>query len=465
MKSALKIKLLSLAVLVSASQVDAANWLTLQGSQPEVVAPKGVKVPYRAKKPKLWGFIQANYRKDFGTVFVGGDKKTKTPFSLLNPDLQNQSGFNVFRARIALRGMADKDNKVNYFIMTEFGNSGINNLGGTRSFATYFSDASATLKHIPYAKVRVGKFKFPGSEEGLQAVFVSPYVTFTSMTNSQMLERHVSNVGGAGKGAPDGTVTDHYTSTSLDQPIGAFRDTGIQVFDTVNVHDGWDLSYAYMYGNGSGISNKNSGNQATHYGYLALEDTYGGRGYFTKSMKFFVWGQTGTRTLVSDNDGNTSTPVEEVTNDRRRYGAGMTYYNHGLRFEVEYMKAEGMIFTGAKDIDGTDAQVTNWQFQYAAGMKNKADGGYVNLQYEIVPKKFEVFGRYDIMHRLTNSETDQRDFTTATVGCSYRFRGPTRIDFNYSVRDITAPGSSNAGVQKVLSNIGNRLELQLTAAF
>lgn len=459
MKSALKIKLFSLAVLVSASQVDAANWLTLQGSQPEVVAPKGVKVPYRARTPKLWGFIQANYRKDFGTIQHTGTGKNQTPFSLLNPDLQDQSGFNIFRARLALRGMADKENKVNYFFMTEFGNSGINNLGGTRTLATYFSDASVTLKHIPYAKVRVGKFKFPGSEEGLQAVFVSPYISFTNMSNQQLLERHIDKVGAVQKGAAaGGAQTDHYTSSALTQPIGAFRDTGVQVFDTVNVHNGWDLSYAYMFGNGSGISNSNSGKQSTHYGYLALEDTYGGRGYFTKAMKFFVWGQSGSRTLLS-NDGTSTT---EVVNDRKRYGAGMTYYNHGLRFEVEYMKAQGMIFTGPKD-QAEDVLVNDWQFQYAAGIANEADGGYINLQYEIIPKKFEVFGRYDVMHRLTNDAKGQRDFTTATLGASYRFKGPTRIDLNYAIRDINAPENANA--QKVVDNVGNRLEIQVTAAF
>jgi len=44
MKTALKIKLLGLAAIVCASQIEAADWLKLQGYQPEFFAPKGVIV-------------------------------------------------------------------------------------------------------------------------------------------------------------------------------------------------------------------------------------------------------------------------------------------------------------------------------------------------------------------------------------------------------------------------------------
>jgi len=459
MKLSLKIKFLSLILTLVSSQISAADWLMLQGSQPEFVAPKGVIVPYRSKKPKVWGFVQANYREDFGEIFVAADGKNKTPFSLLNPDLKSQSGLNVFRARLALRGMADNENKVNYFVMTEFGNNGINNLAGHKNVATYFSDASITLKYVPYAKLRVGKFKFPGSEEGLQAVFVSPYVSFTSMTNQQLLERKVQYVGSAQTGAAaGGASTVHYTSTSIDEPIGAFRDTGAQLFDTINISGNWAVTYAYMYGNGTGISNSNSNEQATHYGYLALEETYGGKGYFTECMKFYIWGQTGKRTLLSYN----GTAYKKISADRKRYGLGMTYYKNGIRFEAEYMKAKGMIFTGAKDTD-SDPLINDWQFQYAVGNENVADGGYVNLQYEVVPKKVEIFGRYDFQNRLTNDVKGERNFTTTTIGASYRFRGATRIDLNYAFRDAKAPGNANA--QKVLDNMGDRVEVQLTAHF
>jgi len=450
---------LLMSMFIMGSQVEAANWLMLQGVQPETVAPKGVIVPYRRMTPKIWGFTQINYKKDYSTVAVNPTGHTTTPFSLLNPDLKGQSGFNVFRTRLALRGMADKDNLVDYFFMTEFGNNGINNLGGHRDVATYFSDASVTLKHIPGAKVRVGMFKTPSSEEGMQAVFVSPYIEFTNISNQQMLERKVTNVGAAQTGKQaGGAKTIHYTGTP-DQPIGAYRDSGIQIFDTFDVAKNLTLSYAYMYGNGAGISLNSSDKQKTNYGYLALEYNFGaGRGYYTESMKFFVWANSGKRYMMSAGD----TGVTEVGANRERSGLGMTYYHDGIRFEAEYMKAAGMIYTGAKDTD-PDPQVQNWDFQFAADDANKADGGYVNLQYEIFPKKFEVFARYDYLNRLTNDSAGERDFKTTTLGCSYRFKGATRIDFNYLIRDAEAP--SNANAQKVLDNMGNRLAIQVTAAF
>ncbi|MDF1880548.1 hypothetical protein JHD50_04395 [Sulfurimonas sp. MAG313] len=477
-----KVVMASTLLSIAASGVtnlNAADWLMLQGSQPEFVAPKGVSVPYRSKKPKLWGFIQTNYKSDGGTVAVSNQRlnpagvpvgppggRTLTPFVKLNPDLKDTSGFNVFRARIALRGMADNNNLINYFFMTEFANNAINNLVGHRNVATYFSDASITLKHIPYAKLRVGMFKTPGSEEGLQAVFVSPYIEFTSMSNQQLLERKVLNVKKARPWEQGGrSATLNYISTSIDEPIGAFRDTGAQIFDTIDVADDLSLTYAYMYGNGNGISMKSSDARATHYGYLALENHFThNRGYYHQSFKMFTWIQDGKRPLDVARTDATTGAVTTTTEDfkRLRYGVGMTYYRKGLRFEAEYMAAQGMIFNGAKDVN-TDSVGEDWQFAYAVGNENKADGGYVNLQYEIMPKKFEFFVRYDVMDRLSNDKVLRRKFKTTTLGCSYRFRGATRLDFNYLIKDIKAPG--NAAARKVLENVGNRFAVQFTAAF
>ncbi|MDD2951479.1 MAG: hypothetical protein PHU29_11895, partial [Sulfuricurvum sp.] len=156
MKSVSRSALLSLILLSSCVELNAADWLMLQGAEPETVAPQGVIVPNRNKTPKLWGFAQINYKNDYGTVASSGGKTT-TPFSLLTPNLEDQSGFNLARARLAVRGIADDDNMVNYFVMTDFGNNGINNLAN-HSTPTYLTDASVTLKYIPDAKIRVGRF-------------------------------------------------------------------------------------------------------------------------------------------------------------------------------------------------------------------------------------------------------------------------------------------------------------------
>lgn len=455
MKSVSRSALLSLILLSTCIELNAADWLMIQGAEPENIAPQGVIVPNRNKTPKLWGFAQINYKNDYGTV-ASSAGKTTTPFSLLTPNLENQSGFNIARARLAVRGMADDDNMVNYFIMTDFGNNGVNKLAN-HSTPTYLTDASVTLKYIPYTKIRLGEFKYPGSEEGLQAVYVSPYIEFTTMSDQELLERQITKATAAQTGAAAGGASSvHYTTTSVDNPIGAFRDVGAEIFDTIPLNDEWSFSYAYMYGNGTGITLSNSDSQGTHYGYLALEKNFGGgKGYYTNSMKLYAWGQDGKRKFISNN-------TSMIDADRKRYGLGMTYYNHGLRFEAEYMMAQGMIYVGAKDIDSNEL-TQDWQLQFATGNENKANGGYVNLQYELIPQKFEVFGRYDFMNRLTNDDKGERDFTTTTLGASYRFKGPTRIDFNYLIRDAKAPG--NASAQTVLDNMGNRAQVQVTYAF
>ncbi len=446
-------KLLPVMALIAAcmTPIQAANWLFLQGTQPEYVAPKGVKVPYRRQEPKLWGFTQVNWKKDkTEDVKLGG--RLKNPFGRLNPDLTGKEGFNVFRTRLALRGMADKENKVNYFFMTEFGNNGINNLVGHRQNATYFTDASITLKHLKGANIRVGMFKTPGTEEGWQAVFVSPYIEFTQMANQQHLERFVKttetitagNVGYAGDPSA---------------PVGAYRDNGIEFFDKFDLGSGWDISYAYMIGNGQGVSMSSSNVNETIYLYLALEKSFGkGRGYYTESMKFFAWSQDGNR-RVFESDTNTTADY-----DRKRSGIGATYYKDGLRLEAEYSKAEGMIFTGAKETNALE-DVEEWKVGFAPGPDNEAKGYYLNAQYEILPKKFEVFARHDVLDRLPNSVKGQRVFTTNTLGCSYRFKGPTRIDLNYLMRDLEAPGDSSTNVQKVVNSMDDRIAIQFTAAF
>lgn len=458
-KQAIKLSLLASIAMTFQTSVSAADWLSLQAMEPDFVAPQGVLVPNRNKVPKLWGFLQFNYRKDLGNVVVGTTGANaginQTPFSLLQPDLTSTSGFNLFRARLGVRGMADDDNLVDYFILTDFGNSGIANPNGRQEVGTYLSDASITLRHIPGANIRAGMFKTPGSEEGLGSVYYYPYVEFTSFTDGQLLERTVRKVG-----AVSGTT---YTGVASGA-VGAFRDTGIEIFDTFHIDKDWTFSYAYMLGNGSGVTKVSTKEQTTQYGYLAVEQNLGGgKGYYTNALKFYAWVQDGQRTLLSDVDGNASTPnTQRLRFDRNRYGVGASYFNNGLRLETEYSTAQGMIFTGAADTN-RDPALEDWALQHAVGKENKASGGYFNAQYYVVPDKLELIARYDWMDRLTNSRTGRRDFETTTVGFSYHFKEATRLDFNYAFKTAKAPGNPTA--QRILDNTGDRVSLQLTAGF
>jgi len=438
-----KIVLSLLSASVLTIGLHAADWLSIAGTQPDFIKKDGKKVKNHNNKPHFWGFIQVGYQKDYGTILEKAGVN-KTPFVMLPPSLDHQSGFEINRARLAVRGMVDKNNQLDYFFMTEFGEDGVTEPAGHPTH-NYLTDASITYNGIPYVHVRAGQFKYPGSEEGMRAVFASEYRNFSTAGNQLLLERFLPN--NATLVAPGVYQAD------TKQSVGAYRDRGVEVFNTTHIRKNITVSVAGMVGNGTGLSSQNASGEMTYYGYLASEYLFGkGKGYYTQSVKAYAWYQDGKRQLNNTNY------------DRKRYGVGVDYFHNGLRIDVEYIKAKGMIYNGAKDADSS-AFSNDWQYQIAAGSKNEANGGYVSTQYYILPTKVELLARYDYLNRLTNSKEGERDFKTTTLGMSYHFKGSNRIDVNYAFRDLTAPGSSNPKVAKVLDHMGNLLSIQGTIKF
>ena len=118
-----------------------ANWLMLQGTE---TAKQG-----QAPRAHVWGFIQAQYQYDNSDPNPAGGY---VPPKLIGPNLDDQDGFNVNRARIGVRGTGfPLDSKVNYFILAEFGNNGIT----YGDDGKHLTDASVTLNHIPGARIRM----------------------------------------------------------------------------------------------------------------------------------------------------------------------------------------------------------------------------------------------------------------------------------------------------------------------
>ena len=87
-----------------------ANWLMLQGTE---TAKQG-----EAPRAYLWGFIQAQYQYDNSDPsYAPNPNGGYVPPKLIGPNLDDQSAFNVNRARIGVRGTGfPLDSKVNYFI-------------------------------------------------------------------------------------------------------------------------------------------------------------------------------------------------------------------------------------------------------------------------------------------------------------------------------------------------------------
>lgn len=437
MKKQMLKKILPVAIMAAtvSTTAEATNWLMLQGTEKEHQAPRA----------KVWGFIQADYQQTDDTKLKAGPYKDKpAAFNQMAPQLTTASGFNIKRARIGVRGNnMPIDSKVNYFLLAEFGNNGITT--GGKASQGQLTDASITLNHIPGARVRVGLFKTPGSEEALQAAFVSNYVNFSNVTNRILLER---------------TFDYQSENTGRNGPVGAFRDTGIQVFDSFDL-GGWETSYAAMIGNGTALATTDNDSSKDTYLYLSTEKVFGAsKGPRRHGIKLYAWNQDGKR---SYNDGTPSTPGTDTESKRTRTGVGATYFDGKYRVAGEYIMADGMIYAGPKGA-GTPSDGSTFSVQ----PDQKADGYYLSLGYRVLPNT-ELNLRYDALNSGTDSNATggagaKREFQTTTVGAQYFFNKKTYVKANYEFRQIKAP-NSNATVQSIVDSIDNRLALQLTMVF
>jgi hypothetical protein len=413
-KNKLLIKAIGVAILSCASTAQAANWLMLQGTEPEGQAPRA----------KLWGFIQAQYQYD--TSDPSSITDAYIPPMLIGPNLDSQDQFNINRARIGVRGTGfPLDGKVNYFFLAEFGNNGITNPGDRNVRLT---DASVTLNHIPGARIRAGLFKTPGSEEGLQAIHVFDYINFTTVTNQMMLERYPNTTYTSNTPAQTLPTDTPLSEVGYNNSVSAFRDTGIQVFDTFKVGK-WEHSYALMVGNGNGLNFGNGDGNYDKYVYWSSEKVFGGKGGRREGLKMFAWAQTGTRTLDNTNNFDsvtTQTPVLDGTGtptgdfiettvdtpihdpkefDRDRAGLGFKYLQRPFRVSAEYLQGKGMIFVGPdkpsmwiNDAAGAVAQGVG------DGANGEANGYYIEGGWYIPNTKWEIDLRYDVYNRLTDDK-------------------------------------------------------------
>jgi hypothetical protein len=429
-----------LTTFILAPTAHAANWLMLQGTE----AHKEGQAP----RAHIWGFIQAQYQYDNSEPNANGGYN---PPKLIGPNLDDQSQFNVNRARVGVRGTGlPLDSKVNYFILAEFGNNGIT----YGDDGKHLTDASITLNHIPGARVRMGLFKYPGAEEGLQAIHVFDYVNFTSVTNQLLLERFPSsNCDGATPAVPctqtsdvnnAATPTPDADMNQFSRAVGAFRDVGIQVFDVFKFNN-WEHSYALMVGNGNGLNYGDNDSNKDIYLYWSSEMVYGGKGGRREGLKFLAWHQDGKRTKATD---------RTQEQDRTRSGAGVRYLKKPFRASAEYMTGEGMIFQGQH----RPAHMFN---------DGKADGYYVEGGWYIPGTKWEIDLRYDSytrdeFHPSDTTPGNQSTIDTITVGTQYHFNKKTRMNAEYASRDAK---SDTALIDGNVKGIDGRFAIQVTHIF
>ncbi len=432
-KSALLIALS--AAVIGCSNAYATNWLMLQGTEK----------PNQAPAAKLWGFAQIDYQQTADTKLKAGPwKDQKAAFNQMAPQLDTASGFNVRRARIALRGNNfPLDSKINYFLMMEMGNNGITT-GGSASQGQ-LTDASVTFNHLPGARVRIGLFKTPGSEESFKGIPVFNYINFTSGTDRLLIERFFDNSTG---------------DTERSASVGAARDTGIEVFNAFRQGE-WEHSYAIMYGNGNGLALTDNDDNKDLYLYASTEKIFGdSKGPRRHGMKFYGWMQDGKRTI---NIAGVSTEK-----DRKRAGVGMTYFDGKIRMSAEYFTADGMIYGGTSGaaIPGASQNADPTKVStFSVQTDEKAVAYQLDLGYRIKPD-LELNLRYDALDSGLEEDANYREFRTTTLGAQYFFNKKTSARVNYEMRSIDASKLPNASpVHDILDSLDNRVSAQITMVF
>ena len=428
-----------IALALGSAETPAANWLTLQGTE-----PAGSQT-----RAKLWGFVQPEFQSTDGTPLQAGPFAGQpASFNQIPPQLDEHSTFLIRRARVGLRGnLMPEDSHVNYFLLLEAGENGITQNSGGRIKLT---DASVTLNYLPGARIRLGQFKYPGAEEGLMAIQSYDYINYSNATNILLQERFFDSDGSVSnldENAPNGSV-------------GAFRDIGVQLFDGYMVGN-WEHSYAVMLGNGNGILRGDDNSAKDVYLYWASERVFAGKGPRRQGWKLLAWHQQGERTLAS---GVTQTDTDY---DRTRWGVGTTLRKDRYRAAAEYIKADGMIFNGSDGgaVPGTlnmaGTAVASWNML----PNDKADGWYMDIGYRLLPA-LELDLRYDTLNRATQTAAEERQFTTWTLGMQYDFTENTRLMVNYEFRDAEAPQLADSDVpNQILDGLDDLMSMQLQASF
>jgi hypothetical protein len=427
---------LCLSVL-ACGPVQAANWVMLQGTEPKT-APA-----YRA-----FGVLGIDYLQTRGSTLPAGPWRGRAmALNQIAPNFDTNAAFQVSYLRLGLRGRL-LDGKLNYWVSPLAGDNPVSQNGTPN---VKFTDVSATFNLIPHARLRVGQFKYPGSQEGLRPTAARDYILPTAVNAQVVNERPLDN---------DGLLPNE--TNFLTGPVSGWRDTGVQLFDAFRT-GAWEHTYAVMAGTGSGLAIYNGMGSGTPDWtlYWASERVFGGKGPSRDGLLLTGWYQTGEREIRA------GVMQTKQTFDRTRYGVGTTFRRGPWRAAGEWIKADGMIFNGTDGVAVPGAISNNGQLvsSYNLLPSNEADGWYLDGGYTLFGS-WELRGRYDRLNRGTDSSVTERRFDTLTLGVTYRFNQHLRVLADYQFRSVDAPGlAGNAVPNQILGNVDDLFGVRVFATF
>lgn len=434
---------LVLYLLLCVGEAQAANWIMLQGTEPT-----------RAPAYRAFGLIAVDYQRTTDSPLAAGPwKEQPNVLNQIGPNLEDDKELEVSLLRLGVRGRL-AEGRFNYWVSPLAGSNGISRNGTPN---VKFTDVSATFSVIPHARIRVGQFKQPGSEEGLQPVRSRDYVSLSNVGQQIVNEGFFDS---------DGTPTDD--ANELDAPVSGFRDTGVQVFDAFHTGQ-WEHTYAAMAGTGSGLAiyNGSGSGRPDWYLYWSSELVFGGKGASRQGLKLSGWYQDGEREI------RTGAAQTKETFGRTRYGVAATLRRGPWRAAGEWIKADGMIFNGTDAAAVPGSISTNPALPPPPGSiasfnvlpDEQADGWYLDASYTLF-ENLQLHARYDRLNRGTEDAFNQRIFETVTLGASYRFNKHYRLLANYQFRDIEAPRlPDNTVTNQILDDVDDLFSLRFLASF
>ena len=426
----------------------AANWV-------DVLATEPADAP--AVRP--FGFVQPTYTAIDAEPLAGmggaalsanGQRQIQ---NMVGPTNENTDQLQFLRAQLGLRGRLT--DTINYFLLTDAGH----NLT-TVQHPFMVTDASMTFSFIPGARIRAGLFKLPTGEEALVSNPVAySYVYYSAVTSALVQETFYRDVAGAPAGC---AVLSGASTLDCGKAVSgnnAFRDWGIQVFDSFR-KDHWELGYAAMLSNGNEIENIGDNDRDKDLTTrLQLSYVFQGKGPLREDANVFVWRQSGERSYGG------------ADYDRTREGVGYRVTKGPFRTSGEYIRAEGMVAGGPNPPVLPANGDLEPPYNLNLAPAGKADGWYLEAGWRLHPK-WEIEARYDVFDRNNDDPAAHRMFKTWTVGGQYFFNKNTRVTLNYEWRRAEVPDPlaitnatqrSNAGA--VVDNLGDRASVQLTWFF